>query len=433
MKNYNKTISDLFDLQKFSIKMGLENITKLCDSHGNPQNSYPTIHVAGTNGKGSTSIMIQQILSAHGLTSGLYTSPHLVDFRERIRVNDKFVEHDYICEFWDKISLKVYDLKATFFDTTTAMAFDYFEKKKVDVAIIETGLGGRLDSTNILKPVIAVVTPIDVDHIKQLGVELPGIAHEKAAIIKDDVILFTGEQCTSVELVLDNYRSRLKNNYKLRNSIDIKNISIYDTYSTFDFYDKVRSLNYDKVKLNLPAAYQIGNAMLAYLTAHWYLEFKNIRLEEAKLRNVFSSIQWPGRLQRITENPNIYFDVSHNFSGFQQSLNFIKQKFNKDSRHLLIGLLDDKEYKPIVEMLQKEFNNVTITEPIHERSLSGNILQKEFLKYGVNAKFIKEIDKSFERSRINLLTDHSLFVMGSHFLIGELQNLIKKELDMRII
>jgi len=185
MISYSQTVEQLFDLQKYAIKLGLENITLLSKNFGDPHLKYPTIHIAGTNGKGSTSFFISKILQTTGLKVGLFTSPHLVDFRERIRINDELIATEYVTSFWQEVKELVLKLEATFFDTTTLLAFKYFSDQNVDVAIIETGLGGRLDSTNILKPEIAVLTPIAYDHQKQLGKTIEKIAYEKAGIIKD--------------------------------------------------------------------------------------------------------------------------------------------------------------------------------------------------------------------------------------------------------
>ena len=183
---YKETITQLYDLQQFSVKQGLDNISDLVKFLNHPEKNFPVIHVAGTNGKGSTSVILQKILSAHGLRTGLYTSPHLIDFRERIRIDNEYIKHEYIVGYWTKIASKVLEIKATFFDTTTALAFNYFSDQDVDVAVIETGLGGRLDSTNIVDSVAAIITPIHRDHTKQLGTKLKGITAEKADIIKKD-------------------------------------------------------------------------------------------------------------------------------------------------------------------------------------------------------------------------------------------------------
>ena len=198
MLEINTVLKELFDLQKFAIKLGLHNISQLNMFFDNPHLKYPTIHIAGTNGKGSTAIILQQILMQHGLKSGLFTSPHLFDFNERIRINDQLIEDQFIINFWSKAKELVLKMKATFFDTTTCLAFEYFYQNNVDVAIFETGLGGRLDSTNIIQPEMAIITPIDYDHQKHLGTTLTQIAYEKAGIIKNNHPVFLSRQHKNV-------------------------------------------------------------------------------------------------------------------------------------------------------------------------------------------------------------------------------------------
>jgi dihydrofolate synthase/folylpolyglutamate synthase len=420
MHNFPKTINQLFDLQKFSIKMDLENITYLCQYLDNPQLSYPTIHVAGTNGKGSTSMLIQSILATHGVKVGLYTSPHLVDFRERIRINNDLIDEQFICLFWSRIKSTVRKIKATFFDTTTVLAFTFFRDNNIDLAVVETGLGGRLDSTNILKPIAAVITPIDVDHIKQLGTEVKSIAKEKAAIVKEGSILISGHQQKNVESIIASTSKKSQGFIHLTKSIKISNISSYKTSSIFDIYDIDRSVSLKKIKLNMAGRYQIDNASLAYLCSRWYLDRIARKFSQKKLQYAFKNISWPGRLQRVFDNPEVFFDVSHNFAGFKATMDFIRLHFNKGSLHLLIGLLEDKQYELIINLIHDCFNQIVITEPINDRKLSAERIHNEFSKYGINTKIIKDINKAFEFSLINTPENHTLFVMGSHFLIGKL-------------
>jgi dihydrofolate synthase/folylpolyglutamate synthase len=224
MSRYSTTLFEIFDLQKYAIKLGLENITYLSKIVNNPHLKYPTIHIAGTNGKGSTAIILQQILMEHGFKVGLYTSPHLVSFNERIRINNNLIENQFIIDFWDTIKKFVLEKKATFFDTTTCLAFEYFYQRKVDVAIFETGLGGRLDSTNIIQPEATLLTPISFDHQKQLGNTLTDIAMEKAGIIKQNSHLFLGHQNEEVHSY---FKSKFEFIHEVTDQCDvIKNVKI---------------------------------------------------------------------------------------------------------------------------------------------------------------------------------------------------------------
>ena len=428
MKNtYSNTISELYNLQKFSIKMGLENISTLCNDLGNPQDSYPVIHIAGTNGKGSTSIIIQKILASHGLTVGLYTSPHLIDFRERIRINDKYIDKEYIIDFWARTNIKVKQLMATFFDTTTTLAFEYFCKSNVDIAIIETGLGGRLDSTNIVKPAASVITPIAIDHIKQLGRNLKSVAHEKALIVKKGATFFSARQKKNVREIFKFVSTVADNFFDLQECVSIQNIKMSRTYSDFSYWDKVRNIKSANLRLNLAGKFQIDNACLAYLVSRWYLDRLDIPFIEEKFRNVLSRIQWAGRLQLVSKNPEIYFDVSHNYSGFSETVKFISETSNISNRFLLLGLLDDKEYKLIVRMLSKYFNKIILTEPPVERALPVTVLYEEFLRHGVKVSTDRFPEHAYVKTIKKLGENDQLYVMGSHFLIGELLKVIHKK------
>jgi dihydrofolate synthase/folylpolyglutamate synthase len=426
-KHYLSTLSELYELQKFSVKMGLENISFLCEELDNPQKSYPVIHIAGTNGKGSTSIIIHNILAAHGLKVGLYTSPHLIDFRERIRINFRFIGKHHIIKFWDRMRTNVHQLKATFFDTTTVLAFDYFYKSGVDVAVIETGLGGRLDSTNIVQPVASVITPIAIDHIKQLGNSLTSIAQEKIVIVKEGSTFFFARQKKRVKDLFIQVSSLADDFYDLTKCVTVQNVKILPTYSQFDCQDNVRKIIIKKLKLNLAGRFQIDNACLAYLVSRWYLDCLGISFSEKIFRNVLKKVQWDGRLQLVSKQPDIYLDVSHNYAGFMETVKFITGISDFSNRSLLIGLLDDKEYKRIVRLVSKNFAHFFLTEPVHERALSVSVLSREFLKHGITPFVEKSPHLAYEEAIKKLEKNNQLFVMGSHFLVGEILKVINKK------
>jgi dihydrofolate synthase/folylpolyglutamate synthase len=425
--DYSNTIKELFDLQIFSIKMGLENITSLCHDLENPQNSYPVIHLAGTNGKGSTSAIINSILLAHGLKVGLYTSPHLIDFRERIRVNNKLIEKNHVIDYWNRMQKKVRNLKATFFDTTTALAFNYFAESKVDVSVIETGLGGRLDSTNIVQPVAAVITPIAIDHIKQLGKNLKSIANEKAVIVKRGSTFFSAKQKKEVRDIFQTASVKADAYHALPSAASVGHREIYPAFSQFDLVDKSRNMKIEKIRLNLPGKFQIDNACLAYLVSRWYLDRIGITFSAKIFREALNKIEWPGRLQTVSKNPMIILDVSHNYSGFSEATKFISEISKISDRSLIIGLLDDKEYKKIVRLLSKYFRKIILTEPAHERAIPVSVLSQEFLKYGIQTSGEQSIVKAYHKAIKNLKNSDQLYVMGSHFIIGEVLKVINKK------
>jgi dihydrofolate synthase/folylpolyglutamate synthase len=417
---YPETIRELFGLHQFSIKMGLDNIRALTELAGNPQNKYATLHIAGTNGKGSTAAILQQIITEHTLRAGLYTSPHLVDFRERIRIGQELIEADYVTRFWERRKEEIYRRKATFFDTATLLGFEYFADQQVDVAVIETGLGGRLDSTNILQPAAVVITPVDVDHIKQLGTDLAGITREKAAIIKPGCHAFYARQQDVVKNTLDEFAHIAAGNQHLEQVIQIDSVDIFEDRSYFSFTDRLRGESFHDVMLNLRGAFQVENALLAYLVSRWYLDSAGVGFCANRFRQALKYVQWHGRLQKVSDQPAIYFDVSHNSHGIRHTLPFIAQNFPKERSHLLIGLVDDKDYREIARLIAPVFASITVTEPEHDRPLAADILTSELQKHHTNAKSIKDLHEAYESCKKALPANHALYVMGSHFLVGKL-------------
>jgi dihydrofolate synthase/folylpolyglutamate synthase len=419
-------LQELYDLQRFSIKMGLDNIRRLCNYLGNPQNSFPSIHIAGTNGKGSTAVMIQAILRRHGMKTGLYTSPHLVDFNERIRINDTLIDDQAIVRIWQVIRDQVVKQKATFFDATTAMAFQYFAEQSVDIGVIETGLGGRLDSTNILLPVAVVLTPIDRDHEKQLGSDYAGIAREKAAIIKDGVIVFSARQRPEAAQVLEKYRHQPEGFVLAPDQVSLSDFRNDGNGSNFWLLDRSRNVIFPSIQLSLTGIHQAANAALAYLTARWYLEHFGISFSESMFREAMASISWPGRLQMIAHSPEIIFDVSHNESGVEATLQYIEETYINKNRILLLGLLSDKNFSNIARRTGSVFNKIYVTEPISTRKMPAVSLQEVFRQQGIDVRAISSAEEAYTTVIGTLNKDDLLVVMGSHFLIGPLLQSLRK-------
>lgn len=424
--NYSKTLDELYQLQQFSIKQGLENISFLAKKLGDPHLAYPVIHIAGTNGKGSTSSMLQQILTAHGLRVGLYTSPHLIDFRERITVNSNKIDPDYITDYWRLMAPVVTEMKATFFDTTTALAFKYFQDQKVNVAVIETGLGGRLDSTNIVRPDVVILTPIHRDHTKQLGRRLGDIAREKAEIIKQGTTVFCARQHKHVRETLSRWQSRASQWYDLDRVIQIGISEMTTTGVTFDLKDKANDCRIDNLQIAMSGKHQAENASLAYLAARWYMQNKRIRFSEPDFRKALVKAVWPGRFQKISDHPEIIFDVSHNYDGFRKTMKLIAAKYQKEKSYLLIGLIADKEYGKIAEIIHNRFAEIIVTEPAYARALPAEKMASALRRFGILPVTQKDYRKAYEKAKDKLSGDDTLFVMGSHYLIGALLSAFNK-------
>lgn len=422
MPAYFKTVDEIYDLQQFAIKLGLDNITKLCDFLGQPHTKFPAIHLAGTNGKGSTAFFLSKFLQASGLKVGLFTSPHLSDFRERIRVDGIKITQKYVTDYWTKVKGKVLDQKATFFDTTTAMAFAYFADQKVNVAVIETGLGGRLDSTNIIEPKHIVLTPIQKDHQKQLGNTISQIAYEKAGIIKKDAAVFSAKQNPEALSVLKESLHNSNRFFYLPDHVIIDPIQNTLEGSIFNLEDIIHRIRFESLHCKQIGSFQLENIALAYLTARIYLRESRVVFDETRFRKILCDIIWPGRMQVIQKNPTILMDVSHNLTGIEHTVKSLGKLINTNKLHILLGLVEDKDYLKIARLIAGYSIRIVITEPATHRKLSGEVLMDAFSKIQKKVNLIKDFRQAYEFSKKQLQGDDNLLVIGSHYLIGPLMN-----------
>ena len=307
----NHTLEKLFRLQRLGIKVGLEHTYELLNRCGNPHNNLRTIHLAGTNGKGSTAAMVQSILRNAGLKVGLYTSPHLVSFNERIRVNGTQVSNNFIIDFMKKFNDDIDEIKSTFFETTTVLALYYFNYKKVDVAVIETGLGGRLDSTNVLDTDLTIITPIDIDHQNILGHTIKEIASEKAGIIKKNTPVISSHQHKEVMKILSN---RAK-------SINTKIIIPQKPEKiTIDYFSTRFNVNNKSYSIPLLGEHQADNAALAIQAVRIFKPKLNYNIISDGLINTV----WPGRFHLLDKKLPIFYDVAHNQAGINSIRNTLK-------------------------------------------------------------------------------------------------------------
>ncbi len=422
MDTYRQTINQIYGLQEFAIKLGLTNIKDFARRLGHPERRYPVIHLAGTNGKGSTAFFIASFLQAHGLKVGLYTSPHLKDYRERIRINDRFIAPEFIIDFWQAHKDYVYKRKATFFDTTTALGFAYFAQENVDVAVIETGLGGRLDSTNIVQPEQVVLTPVDFDHQKQLGNTLTEIASEKAGILKQGAQVFCAEQIPEARAVFLNRLPDKSRFYYLPDHLDIRLLEQSLDSMTFEIAFKNKNYDNQIFVSRQVGTFQAQNIALALLSAQQFLRQRHIKPDFSKIREVLQNKFWPGRLQTVQKEPRILFDVSHNLPGLRKTLSFVRQIYPSKAIWLLLGLLETKDFKSIVTYLSQQNLNILLTEPNTHKKLSADVLASEFARHSVPAQINYDPVAALQQARSSLSVTQVLLVTGSHYLIGDLMN-----------
>lgn len=410
--NYKEAVEYLYSLQFFGIKMGLENILRLCRELGNPQEYFDCIHVAGTNGKGTASALIESVLRTAGYKTGLYTSPHLIDFSERIRVNGKRISEDFVLSFTEKMKPLISELKATFFEATTAMAFAYFKEMKVEIAVIETGMGGRLDATNIVNPVLTVITPISMDHTQYLGGTIEKISLEKAGILKNRIPVVVSDMEISAKKIF--IREAEKKQCPVIYSekfCAVENIRQTKTGYRFSAFVKCR-----EYKLEIPFAgiHQIKNATNA-LCALFNLNGYNFA--DNDLNFGFSNAKWPARFQILDTEPVLVIDVSHNVQGAETLVQTLKAYFPYKPPVFVLGMMKDKDYSGFLSVISSLKGRIILAKPNVERAADVNDLEK-----AIKSKKVIKADTvalAVDKAMTIATDDEVVVVTGSFYTASE--------------
>ncbi|WP_394420219.1 bifunctional folylpolyglutamate synthase/dihydrofolate synthase [Tenacibaculum mesophilum] len=378
-----------------ALKKDLTNIIALCDELDNPQEKFKTIHVGGTNGKGSTSHMVASILQEAGYKVGLYTSPHLKNFTERIRINGKEISRDSVVKFIEKNKVFLEKQGLSFFEMTVGMAFEEFANQKVDIAVIEVGLGGRLDSTNIIMPEVSVITNIGLDHTQFLGETLPEIAFEKAGIIKENVPVVIGERQKETENVF---------NTKAKEC---------ETPIVFAS-DKTQNYTTD-----LLGDYQKHNVTTAITTIQQLKEFE-VSEENIKkgLLNVVKNTNLKGRWQVLQEKPKVICDTAHNKEGLFYTLEQLKKE-NYKQLHIVLGVVSDKDLSEILPMFPEKAKYY-FCKPNIPRGLSVDKLKEQASEFGLMGEMFRSVSQSLEKAKVNASKEDMIYVGGSTFVVAEI-------------
>ncbi|QTD37279.1 bifunctional folylpolyglutamate synthase/dihydrofolate synthase [Polaribacter batillariae] len=380
---------------KTAFKKDLTNILAFSEILNFPEKKFKTIHVGGTNGKGSTSHMLASILQEAGYKVGLYTSPHLKNFTERIRINGKEIPKRKVSSFINKNKAFLEKQKLSFFEMTVGMAFDYFANEKVDIAVIEVGLGGRLDSTNIIAPEVSVITNIGLDHTQFLGETLPEIAFEKAGIIKKNIPVVIGEAQKEVKQV---FLKKAK-----------------ETNSKIIFASK----NKEVYKTDLLGDYQQKNTKTAVAALQYLKEFK-ISEENIKtgLLNVVKNTNLKGRWQVLQENPRVICDTAHNKEGLQIVLNQLQKEKHK-KMHIVLGVVSDKKLEEIFPLFPKDAIYY-FCKPDIPRGLSENVLQEKAKDFNLFGKKYSSVKLAFKKALLNANQEDTIYIGGSTFVVAEI-------------
>jgi len=426
IKTYQQALKFIYDrlpmyqrLGSAAYKKDLTNTIKLCESAGNPQNRIKTIHIAGTNGKGTTTHIIAGGLQAQGYKVGVYTSPHYKDFRERIKINGFYIPKSYIIDFLNRYSKDLEEIQPSFFEMTVAMAFLYFADEKVDFAVIETGLGGRLDSTNVINPLLAVITNISFDHQSMLGNTLPAIAGEKAGIIKNNIPVIIGERQKELEQIFINKAKEMS--AQIHFATD--HIQIIET--GFSQLKKSYTVVYNKhpwienLSTDLTGPFQERNIITGMYALKLLSEKININIDKLKdfFPNLKSKTGYIGRWQVLGSDPMIIADSAHNEGGLKIIMNEIQDlKYKK--LHMILGFVNDKELSTVLEFFPKNaiyyFAKANIP-----RGLDAELLKTESEKYGLLGNSYSSVRKAFAAAKIKAHADDLIFIGGSIFVVAE--------------
>lgn len=399
-----------------AFKKDLINTRLLCNALGNPQNTFKSIHIAGTNGKGSTSHMLAAVLQTSGYKTGLYTSPHLKEFTERIRVNGHEVSQGFVMNFVDRVKPLIDEIKPSFFEITVAMAFDYFAQEKVDVAVIETGLGGRLDSTNIISPCLSVITNISWDHMDLLGNTLPQIASEKAGIIKTHTPVIVSERQSEVESVFVDQAKA--------SGSEIKFASDHIQVDKADSGWEVQHHGQKKIyPLDLFGAYQKKN-LPGVLMAIEVLRSQGFTLPEPAvaegLAHAARITGLKGRWQKLSDRPLTICDTGHNEAGILEILNQLKGlRYNR--LHWVWGMVKDKDVK-VLHLLPKDAHYYFCQAAI-PRAMPVEELYQKATTAGLTGEPVPNVNDALKLAMARSTSDDVILIGGSTFVVAELDNL----------
>jgi len=415
--NYRQCLNYLFDLQKFGIKLGLVNTTRLLNYLGNPHLKYPTLHIAGTNGKGSACAMLGSIISAAGYRTGLYTSPHLVSFTERVRIGRKEIEPEFITEFVNRLKPRIDRDNYTFFEATSALAFLYFAYQKVDFAVIETGLGGRLDATNLVQPEVVGITNISLEHTDILGKTLRKIAYEKGGIIKEGVPTVIGPmEAAANKTLIEICRKKSSETISLATSSKWKIDGLALEGSKFSA--KIGRRTYSALQLNLAGRHQVTNAVFA-LNVVEELK-KSWRLSDGAVRRGLQSVYWPARFQIWRRKPLVILDAAHNPSGVQILVQAFQDLLPGKKVNFLFGVMGDKDYSQMLRVLAQIAEKITLVSPKSERAAPVSQLLEIADRLRMKCGIAASVKSGFGQMLKVGGKDEVLCVTGSHHVIGEL-------------
>lgn len=415
--DYQRSLDYLYGLEKFGMIFGLVQVKKILEAIGNPHKAIQAIHIGGTNGKGSTAAMMASILQQEGYRVGLYTSPHLIRFTERIKVNGKEIEEQEVAALtgWMKEMIEAADITPpfTFFDFTTAMALLYFSQKTVDVAILEVGLGGRLDSTNVVDPLLSVVTNITRDHEDVLGKGILKIAQEKAGIIKEERPFITAATQPQVLRLFSKICRERKASY-----FEVGKDFQYVRAGEREFHYEGLHRKLWGVSINLSGPHQVVNATTA-LGAMEVLEELGYAVSTPAMMEGLRVVEWPGRLEMVSSSPRVILDGAHNPAGALALKESLEKEFQFRRLILLMGILGDKDIEGVLHTVAPLADHIILSKPHVERAAPVSSLHQALGQNGKKAEMVEDLEEAIKKGLSITGKEDLLCITGSLYMVGE--------------
>lgn len=436
--NYDSAVRYLLSLgrelaaptQAPAAKFDLENIAVLADRLGRPDRAYPSVHIAGTNGKGSTAAFLESILRRAGFRTGLYTSPHLERINERIRINGQEISDGAFAEVFSRVQTLIEELLAqgrlrahpTFFECVTALAFEAFAQAGVEFAIFEVGLGGRLDATNLLGPAACVITQIEFDHENFLGHSLREIASEKAGILKPATpVVIAPQHAEALEVILARAKDLGAPVIEAQKQFRVENVSSKeDGYVRADVADLSTGKPL-RIAPSLAGQFQLQNALSATAAAR-LLQTRGFRIADADIEEGIASVEWPGRLERLASRPDVYLDGAHNPAAARAVAEFLRRNFAGRKVRLVFGALRDKAVDEVAGILFPHAAEVVFTEPRTSRAISAPRLAEIAGHHAERFSVIPSAEEALDQVLAQATPVDAIFVTGSLYLVGQLRH-----------
>lgn len=430
---YDEAMKYISSVGRFGSNYGLERTFRILELLDNPHEKLKVIHIAGTNGKGSTTAMITKILRGYGYKVGMYTSPYLEEFEERIQIDGENIKKYKLVELLEQVKIVIKKVieegfeHPTEFEIITALMFLHFYNERVDYAVIEVGLGGRLDSTNVIIPEISVITSISLDHINILGDNLKDIAREKAGIIKENVpVVLYPQEREAEEVILQTGKDKNSKIYLLKEEncrlIDINNEELYQNV-------EVKSIkNTYNIKLPLLGEHQILNLSVALNTIETLFEKENIIINKEIIEKALEDVKWIGRLEVLSRKPTVVIDGAHNIDGIRALKKNIEKYFKYNRLYLLLGILADKQVKEMVKEITPIAEKVYALTPHSDRAELCEDLKKEILEYNANTIALEDYEEAFELTLKEAKAEDLILVSGSLYMIGDMRKIIRSKL-----